>query len=155
MLSECCAPHLIGSPFHNATFLPAWPPIIRAQNYLNRSLPHRQTRWNTSGKSKSFSGLVGIYTLTEGAGQRAKGVLERMFPKARFEINGDAVATGRLNSLAKNADIFVFAWKSSKHQAYYCIKEARLGQDIVMPIGKGSASILTGVLDAISCRPMP
>jgi hypothetical protein len=98
----------------------------------------------------SYSGLIGIYTLTEGAGQRAKEILERMYPKATVELNSDAVSTDRLIALAKSADIFVFAWKSSKHQAYFCIKEARQGQDIVLPPGKGSASILSGVLEKIS-----
>lgn len=98
----------------------------------------------------SYSGLIGIYTLTEGAGQRAKEILERMYPKATIELNNDAVSTDRLIALAKTADIFVFAWKSSKHQAYYCVKEVRQGQDIVLPLGKGSASILSSVLERIS-----
>lgn len=97
-----------------------------------------------------FAGLIGIYTLTEGAGQRAKEILERMYPHATVEINSDSVSTDRLTSLAKAADIFVFAWKSSKHQAYFCVKEARQGQDIILPLGKGSASILSGVLEKIS-----
>jgi hypothetical protein len=103
----------------------------------------------------SFAGLIGIYTLTAGAGQRAKVILETMYPGAVVEINSDPVSTDRLVSLAKNADIFVFAWKSSKHQAYFCIKEARQGQDIVLPLGKGSASILSGVLDKIRGSAMP
>ncbi|ONN70916.1 protein DpdD [Pseudomonas oryzihabitans] len=106
----------------------------------------------SSTENVSYSGLIGIYTLTEGAGQRAKEILERMYPKATVGLNSDAVSTDRLVALAKAADIFVFAWKSSKHQAYFCIKEARQGQDIVLPIGKGSASILTSVLDKISSR---
>lgn len=108
----------------------------------------------SSTENVSYSGLIGIYTLTEGAGQRAKEILERMYPKAVVELNSDAVSTDRLVALAKAADIFVFAWKSSKHQAYFCIKEARQGQDIVLPIGKGSASILACVLDKISSRTM-
>jgi hypothetical protein len=98
----------------------------------------------------SYSGLIGIYTLTEGAGQRAKGILERMYPKATVEINSDAVSTDRLITLAEKADIFVFAWKSSKHQAFFCVKEARQGKDVILPLGKGSASILSGVLEKIS-----
>lgn len=105
---------------------------------------------NASTQVVSYSGLIGIYTLTDGAGQRAKEILGKMYPMATVELNNDVVSTDRLIALAKTADIFVFAWKSSKHQAYYCVKEARQGQDIVLPLGKGSASILSGVLEKIS-----
>ena len=93
-----------------------------------------------------FGGLIGIYTLTEGAGQRAKSILEKYLPDARIEINKDHAATERLISLAKSADIFVFAWKSSKHQAYYCVKESRQNREIIMPSGKGTASIIRSIL---------
>lgn len=96
-----------------------------------------------------FSGSIGIYSLTEGAAKRAKGFLESILPSARVEINGDSVATDKLTALARNADLFVFAWKSSKHQAFYCVKEARKGQDIILPAGKGTASIVKSVLDNI------
>mgnify|MGYP001476193695 FL=1 len=36
-----------------------------------------------------FAGLIGIYTLTAGAGQRAKAILETMYPGAVVEINSD------------------------------------------------------------------
>jgi hypothetical protein len=96
-----------------------------------------------------FKGLIGIYTLTEGAGQRAKCILQRRFPESRVETNNDYVATDRLISLANNADVFVFAWKSSKHQAYYCVKESRQEREIIMPSGKGAASIVKSALDNI------
>lgn len=96
-----------------------------------------------------FTGLIGIYTLTEGAGQRAKEILERMYPKATVELNNDTVSTDRLTSLAKAADIFVFAWKSSKHQAYFAAKDARGSKQTLLPLGKGSASILNCVLQEL------
>jgi hypothetical protein len=97
----------------------------------------------------AFSGLIGIYTLTEAAGQRAKQLLQKMLPEARVEFNGDFVATDRLKHLAAAADIFVFAWRSSKHQAYFCVKEARGSHPIEMPLGKGTASILQAALAAV------
>lgn len=103
----------------------------------------------TNPEAGDFSGLIGIYTLTQGAGQRAKDILLRIYPQAKVQLNSDTVATSQLIALAKSADIFVFAWKSSKHQAYYCVKDARQGSDILLPIGKGSASILSGVVEAI------
>lgn len=96
-----------------------------------------------------FAGTIGIYSLTEGAAKRAREYLGSILPKARIEINGDSVATDKLTSLARNADMFVFAWKSSKHQAYYCVKDARKGRDIILPPGKGAASIVKCVLDRL------
>ncbi len=96
-----------------------------------------------------FTGLVGIYTLTEQAGQRARQYLRKLFPQARIELNADHVATEKLKSLAASADIFVFAWKSSKHQAYFAAKDARGSKRILLPLGKGSASILDCVLEEI------
>jgi hypothetical protein len=103
------------------------------------------------GKSRriDFTGLVGIYTLTEQAGQRSRQYLRKLFPQARIELNADHVATDKLKSLAASADIFVFAWKSSKHQAYFAAKNARGSRRILLPLGKGSASILDCVLDEI------
>jgi hypothetical protein len=109
----------------------------------------------TNTEISGYSGLIGIYTLTDGAGQRAKEILLRMLPQARVGLNGDANATDQLRALAKAADIFVFAWKSSKHQAYFCVKDARQGRETVLPLGKGSASILTGVLEKISASMRP
>jgi len=85
----------------------------------------------------------------EGAGKRAKEILNELLPNARVETNKDGVATSRLTALAKNADIFVFSWKASKHQAYYCVKDARSDRDIIMPSGKGTASIVREVVDAL------
>jgi len=96
-----------------------------------------------------FAGLIGIYTLTESAGIRAQQFLKKILPQARVEVNADHVATEKLKNLAKNADIFVFAWRSSKHQAYYAAKDSRGSRQTLLPLGKGSASILDCVLDEL------
>ena len=97
-----------------------------------------------------FAGLIGIYTLTETAGQRARQFLRKLLPHARVEINSDMASTDRLRHLASVADIFVFAWKSSKHQAYYAAKDARGDRETLLPLGKGSASILDCVLGELA-----
>ncbi|PRY83813.1 protein DpdD [Donghicola tyrosinivorans] len=94
--------------------------------------------------------LIGIYTLTEAAAQRARSTLSEMFPGVRVETNADQVASPRLISLAKAADIFVFAWKSSSHQAYYCVKDAMKPREPILPTGKGTASLVRAVLDLFS-----
>jgi hypothetical protein len=101
-------------------------------------------------KRTNFTGLIGIYTLTETAGQRALQFLRKLVPQAKIELNTDHVATNKLKHLAINADIFVFAWKSSKHQAYYAVKGARGSKNTLLPLGKGSASILECVLEQLN-----
>jgi len=92
--------------------------------------------------------LIGLYTLTEQAAQRARATLIEMFPGVRVETNADQVATTRLTNLAKTADIFVFAWKSSSHQAYYCVKDAMKPREPLMPTGKGTASLVRAVIES-------
>ncbi len=89
---------------------------------------------------------VAIYTLVEAAGQRAATVLLQMCPTVRVDLNSDHECTKALINLARSADLFVFAWKSSKHQAYYCVKDHRAERRaLIHPLGKGS-SILRAIL---------
>ena len=90
---------------------------------------------------------IGIYTLAEAAGSRAKAALEALFPGCKVVVNSDLVATAQLTSLAKAADLFVFAWKSSSHQAFYCVKDALADKEPIWVPGKGTASILRAVLN--------
>lgn len=92
--------------------------------------------------------LVGIYTLTEAAGARAKAALKVLFPGCAVEVNSDTVSTASLANLAKTADIFIFAWRSSSHQAFYCVKDALGGRDPIYAAGKGTASIVNAVREA-------
>ncbi|MYZ42460.1 protein DpdD [Schauerella aestuarii] len=127
---------------------------LLAQDYgcssLLESFPGCNSFHEVLAPRVDFSGLIGIYTLTEPAGQRAKQFLKKLFPQAKVELNSDHVATEKLKVLAATADIFVFAWKSSKHQAYFAAKEARGARQTLLPIGKGSASILDCVLRKIA-----
>jgi hypothetical protein len=93
---------------------------------------------------------IGIYTLAEAAGARAKAALEHMYPGCRVEVNSDLVCTQRLTSLAKAADLFVFAWKCSSHQAFYCVKDAMVPHEPVWAAGKGTASTLRAVAESFS-----
>ena len=97
----------------------------------------------------TFSGVIGIYTLNEPAGQRARSVIEELLPAATVELNSDLAASDRLRHLARSADLFVFAWKTSTHQAFYCAKEARKGGDLIMPSGGGTASLVRSVLEGV------
>lgn len=92
--------------------------------------------------------LIGVYTLTTAAGARAKAALEVLYPGCAVEVNSDMVSTPSLTNLARTADIFIFAWRSSSHQAFFCIKDALGGREPVYAAGKGTASIINAVREA-------
>jgi hypothetical protein len=105
---------------------------------------------NDVPKNADMTGKVlGIYTLAQAAGARAKTALEQIFPGSRVEVNSDTVATEKLKNLARVADIFIFVWKSSSHAAFYCIKDALGNTDPIWASGKGSASIIRAVLEHV------
>lgn len=92
---------------------------------------------------------IGIYSLTITAAQRAKKTFEEMWPGIQVTLNDDHECTERLKNLARSSDIFVFAWRSSKHQAFFCIKNNRDKKlPFLQPLGKGSASIVRIVVES-------
>jgi hypothetical protein len=104
------------------------------------------------GGLERFTGLVGIYTLSEAAGRRACDLLGLLMPLARVELNSDLVATQKLEGLARSADVFAFAWRKSSHPAFYCAKAARGDRELAMPPGGGAASIVRTVLEHVRMR---
>lgn len=115
--------------------------LIRLKRDAQRDEGNTVPQHDLDGKT------IGIYTLAEAAGNRAKASLEALFPGCKVVLNSDQVATAQLKSLARAADLFVFAWKSSSHQAFYCVKDALAGREPIWAPGKGTASILRAVLD--------
>lgn len=91
---------------------------------------------------------IAIYTLVEPAGQRAAEVLKKLCSTVQVNLNCDHECTEGLINLARSADLFVFAWKCSKHQAFYCIKKHRKSErPLIQPEGKGASSILRAILE--------
>ncbi len=92
----------------------------------------------------SFAGkTVAIYTLTEPAAARARDFVLRHFSGARVELCNDHVASPRLRSLARAADVFIVATKSAKHSATEFIESQRPpGRPVLYAAGKGSASLI-------------
>lgn len=87
---------------------------------------------------------IAIYTLTEGAARRARGMIETLFKGVRVDVNHDHTATDKLVNLAKQADYFIFAAASAKHQALYAVTPHR--RDLIYPEGKGAGSILNAFI---------
>jgi hypothetical protein len=101
--------------------------------------------------SASVAGrLVAFYSLDEAAIKRATQLLRELFPQVKVESSADTVCTQRLKSLAQHADVFVFAWKSSKHAAYDCVKAAVRDKDrLVMARGAGTSSLVDAALQQL------
>lgn len=91
--------------------------------------------------------LLALYSLDEAATKRASQVLGELFPQLKVESSADAVCTPRLKTLAQHADLFVFAWKSSKHAAYDCIKAAvKEKARLIMAEGAGTTSLVEAAI---------
>lgn len=87
--------------------------------------------------------LVSIYTLTDQVAYRAKSKIEKLYPGVTVKINNDKGETDALKNLARSSDIFIFCWRSSKHQAFFSIKHHLRNKDsFIQPEGKGSDSII-------------
>ncbi len=97
----------------------------------------------TTATSSMMIRLVALYSLDEAATKRATQLLAEVFPHLKVESSADIVCTPRLKSLAQHADLFVFAWKSSKHAAYDCVKAAVKDKDrLIMARGAGTSSLV-------------
>ena len=102
----------------------------------------------------SYAGQIAIYTLSERSALNARATLEKQVPAARIDLNSDTVCTESLKNLARNADVFVFAWKKATHAAFDCVRDIRGLDSIVQPTGGGSASIVNAVVKALSEAPV-
>lgn len=95
--------------------------------------------------------LVAFYSLDEAATKRAIHVLAELFPHLKIESSADIVCTQRLKLLAHQADLFVFAWKSSKHAAFDCVKASVRGKGVlVMASGAGTTSLVGAAVQNLS-----
>jgi hypothetical protein len=83
-----------------------------------------------------------LYSLNESATRRAVEILRSLHPNWVINTNADHVCSDRLKSLAQHADVFVFAWRCSKHAAYHCVKASSRKQNLVMARGVGTSSLV-------------
>ena len=93
---------------------------------------------------------VVFYSLNEAATRRAVELLRTLHPHWHLDTNADLVCTPKLKSLAQTAQVFVFAWKSSKHAAYDCVKAAISAKNnLVMARGVGTTSLVAAALERV------
>ncbi len=88
---------------------------------------------------------IGIYTLTESAGRKAREVLTSIAPGITIELNHDSTATSALGALVARADIFVVAWASAKHAATHFIKSKRGSKPLIYAAGRGASSLIRAI----------
>lgn len=90
---------------------------------------------------------VVFYSLDEAAARRAVELLHDLHPSWVVDTNADHVCSDRLKSLARHAQVFVFAWRCSKHAAYYCVKANGAKDNLVMARGVGTSSLVAAALN--------
>lgn len=100
-----------------------------------------------SDLAESLRGFhVAIYTLTESVGQRVAHTLTNLYPGIQVDLSHDKGSNPRLVELARNADLFVIAWRSAKHAATDAIRQKRPSdRPTIYAPGKGSSSILAEI----------
>lgn len=80
------------SAFHRMTGVQRSVLEVLANDYecpdLLDLLPATQSSELLEPAANTYAKLIGIYTLTESAGQRAKQLLQKLLPRARVELNG-------------------------------------------------------------------
>lgn len=96
---------------------------------------------------------VAIYSLDEAATRRAVEILKSLHPHWVIDTNADHVCSDRLKALARHAHVFVFAWRCSKHAAYYCVKASSHKENLVMARGVGTTSLVAAAVEFLQGRP--
>ncbi len=95
---------------------------------------------------ENLRGSVLIYTLTTGAGERAKEIICRLAKGAKVTVSNDKVLTPHLKDAATHATYVVLTARSASHAATVGLASACGGTDrFVYATGKGCASIVTAL----------
>ncbi len=126
--------------------------------WSERLRPSRDLAQGDASDDDSLERLNGasilIYTMTRGAGERAKRIILVIAPRARVTLSNDTVATQRLKEAAAQAQYVVLTSKSATHAATDAIKAAISGSDrLVYSLGKGCASIVAALRERVAKRP--
>lgn len=101
----------------------------------------------------AIQGVVAIYTLANGVGERARRILEPLYPHLRIELFHDHVTSPRLQQYARTADLFVICWMAAKHAATIDIRAKRpTSLSTVWAQGGGSSSVVNAVRTHFSSK---
>jgi hypothetical protein len=102
--------------------------------------------------------VVALYSLMEGARERAAAILEQRHPGLTVVTLADHVASEQLSAVARTADLVVVMDRAAKHAATQALHAARGNRPIAYAAGKGSTSLIAAVekgLEAIDAALAP
>lgn len=88
---------------------------------------------------------IGIYSLQEGAAQRARDILLKRNDQLDIEICTDGVLTEKAKALAQSAELVVEVVTALKHALTYGIGPFLKDRPIVYPMSSGSTSIIRAI----------
>jgi hypothetical protein len=126
--------------------------ILAKEAQLDQPLVHNEDPSDglAAQASNETSFRIAIYSLDESSTRRAVEILKSLHPYWTIDINSDKVCTDRLKSLAHKANVFIFAWRCSKHSAYFCVKANSRKECLVMAQGVGTSSLVATAVDYIT-----
>ncbi len=90
---------------------------------------------------------LGIYTLTESAGRRARSFLEEKCANLTVHLRHDKAGNSELEQVAENADYFLVVTWSAKHAATEVIGQHVPTERLIRPQGKGESSMIRDLVD--------
>lgn len=87
-----------------------------------------------------------LYSLDVQSLERAVLLLKAMYPKSKFDVNGDENCSTRLKGAARSADGIVFVSSVATHQAFFCIKNSKRDDaSLLQVVGSGTTRIVQHV----------
>jgi hypothetical protein len=108
------------------------------------------TEAEAATQRRDLAGLrVGIYTLTERVGIRAKTILNRRFPNMSVELNHEHDGSDRLRGLSRRADVMAVVIASAQHAATDAIRRS-CRADALLEVGtEGSTGLVRAILERL------
>jgi hypothetical protein len=94
---------------------------------------------------------VGIYSLNESASVRAGKLIEGLATNVNVRLSHDHGGSEKLKVIARDSDFLIVVTQSAKHAATEFIKaqRPRHSSDLIYPSGRGAASIVSALKQAI------
>ena len=93
----------------------------------------------------ALSGMP-VYALTVRTAEQFRHVVEARAPGTKVSLLHDLDASKRLEQHARQADLFILVTAPAKHAATDCVRASRpAGKPLIVPLGKGAASMLAAV----------
>jgi hypothetical protein len=90
---------------------------------------------------------LGIYTLTESAGRRARDFLQSHCSEVTIHLRSDKKGSADLHQAAESADYFLVVTRSATHAATGVIEQHVHSERLIRPRGKGESSMIRDIAE--------